>query len=101
MIRRLDTPCLAIGLAGLLAGCSACDEDFRAATWGTTYIQTAEAVPGIAAPNCDVSGPDAQDGVDPDLVEIARLELERDCYKRAEADLRRLVLHGEPLPQIK
>jgi hypothetical protein len=97
---RRDMSFVALGLAGLLAGCSACGEDFRDATWGTTYVQTAEA-PGIAAPNCDVAGPDAQAGVDPDLVEIARLELERDCYKRAEADLRRRVLYGEALPPIK
>lgn len=92
---------VAMGLAGVLAGCSACGEDFRDATWGTTYVQTAEAAPGITSPNCDVAGPDVQADVDPDLVEIARLELERDCYKRAEADLRRRVLYGEPLPPIK
>jgi hypothetical protein len=32
--------------------------------------------------------------VDPNLVEIARLEVERDCYKGAEEDLRQRLKSG-------
>jgi hypothetical protein len=49
------------------------------------------------APNCDVEGAsaptdesgEAAETADPNLVEIARLQLERDCYKNAEASVRR------------
>lgn len=49
-----------------------------------------------AAPDCTVEGvakPATSSGepgayADPNLLEVARLEIERDCYKKAEQNLR-------------
>jgi hypothetical protein len=88
--RSLALPaCAAASL--LLAACSCDDTD----PWNATYIATTEAAsePGAAGPPaCDFETATVAEAsgarVDPNLVEIARLEVERDCYKGAEEDLR-------------
>lgn len=90
-------PSAVAALALLLCACSCEDaERWRAAT----YISPAEAA---AAPACEaetraaVAATAEASGanVDPNLVEIARLEVERDCYKSAEESLRQR-LQGSP-----
>src|SRR5690606_6904596 len=87
--------CAVHGLLAALAvaagGCSYCDEydSWRQAT----YIATAEAATPLPAPDCAVHTDGAaalagEAAADPDLVEIARLEIERDCYREAEAQTR-------------
>ena len=97
----------AAGAASLLVGaCSYCDENDP---WRATYISTAQAAivsnPGasLAAPHCDIKGntavrtaAEASGTVDPELMEIARLEVERDCYKKAENSLRSRVETVQP-----
>jgi len=83
-----------VALAALAGGCS-CDpnDPWRA----VTYIDDAEAATSPPAPNCEaaakaaakVTAGAAPDAVDPDLIEIARLEIERDCYRDAAANARR------------
>lgn len=95
----------AIGLLAVAAtGCSYCDDSADPASWHTTYISSAQAalIPGpgpIPPPDCDGAASAAQRAakgapgalVDPDLLEIARLEIERDCYREAENSLRHRV----------
>lgn len=77
-----------------LAGC-ACDD----AGWKAVVAVNAEAAPLEAAPNCDFGDLDRLSETsaalagraDPKLLEIARLEAERDCYKAAEEKARRLL----------
>jgi hypothetical protein len=75
-----------VALAALAGGCSSCDDDpWRA----VTYLADAEAAASPPAPNCEVRARAAGDvAANPDLVEIAKLEIERDCYKAAEASVR-------------
>jgi hypothetical protein len=86
---------VAIALATLpLAGC-ACDE----AAWKADIAGDAEAATLDAAPNCDFDSLDRRskasaalaERADPRLLEIARLEAERDCYKAAEARARKRI----------
>jgi len=103
----LVTRC-AVGAASLLVGaCSYCDENDP---WRATYISTAQAAivsdsgASLAPPHCDVKANKAVQTaaeasgsvVDPDLMEIARLEVERDCYKNAESSLRNRVETAQP-----
>jgi hypothetical protein len=98
----------AAGAASLLVGaCSYCDENDP---WRATYISAARAAvvsdggAPLAPPHCDVETNAAVQTateasgtvVDPDLVEIARLEVERDCYKKAESSLRTRVETPRP-----
>ena len=61
-----------------------------------------------AAPDCTVEGvakPALSSGepgayADPNLLEIARLEIERDCYKKAEQDLRDEIERYQQLIQV-
>jgi hypothetical protein len=97
----------AVGAASLLVGaCSYCDENDP---WRATYISTAQAAAmadSLTPPHCDVetnaavrTAAEASGSVvDPDLMEIARLEVERDCYKRAESKLRTSVETAQPPP---
>jgi hypothetical protein len=81
-------------LAGLAGGCS-CDEMID--PWAPISITRAEAGEGrVAPPACEFEAeqatPKGATGTaDPDLLEIARLEVERDCYKDAEESLRARV----------
>jgi hypothetical protein len=90
----LTARCTAIVLAGLAGGCS-CDEMID--PWAPVSITRAEAGEKAAGPPaCDFEATaatpqGAPDTADPDLLEIARLEVERDCYKDAEASLRARV----------
>lgn len=65
--------------------------------WAPISITHAEAGDdGVAPPACEFEASaatrkGAPDTVDPDLLEIARLEVERDCYKDAEESLRARV----------
>jgi hypothetical protein len=86
----------AIPVSLLLGACS-CEPE----PWGATYITIAEAA--HAPPACEVHANAAASAaasgthVDPNLVEIARLEVERDCYKGAEADLRQRLQRAASL----
>ncbi len=96
--RTFSARCAAAALALMLGACSCDDSD----PWRATYISTAEAatdagqMAAVEPPACDVGSSDtvetraktAGTNVDPNLVEIARLEVERDCYKGAEENLR-------------
>jgi hypothetical protein len=109
----LVTRCAA-GAASLLVGaCSYCDENDP---WRATYISTAQAAvvansdAPLVPPRCDVKANAAVKTaaeasgsvVDPDLMEIARLEVERDCYKKAESKLRNRVETVQPAsPELK
>ena len=90
----LSARCAAVVLAGLAGGCS-CDEMID--PWAPVSITRAEAgESGVAPPACDVEAGEATSksalgAADPDLLEIARLEVERDCYKDAEQSLRARV----------
>jgi hypothetical protein len=74
-----------------LAGC-ACDDT----GWKTVVAANAEAATLEGAPNCDFGSLDRiskasaplAERADPHLLEIARLEAERDCYKAAEVRAR-------------
>ena len=65
--------------------------------WAPISIAHAEAGDdGVAPPACEFEAAaatrkSAPDTADPDLLEIARLEVERDCYKEAEESLRARV----------
>ena len=92
-------PFVAVALATLtLAGC-ACDD----AAWKADIAGDAEAATLDGAPNCDFDSLDRRSKVsatlaeraDPHLLEIARLEAERDCYKAAEARARKLRKRAE------
>jgi hypothetical protein len=94
--RPLATLTAAVALAVIAGGCSSiCDEDNP---WmPVTHVASAEAATPLAAPNCEArmqaaagiaSKASAGTAVDPDLVEIAQLEIERDCYKQAEETTR-------------
>jgi hypothetical protein len=93
---RRSAACAAVALSLLVGACSCDDSD----PWRATYISTAEAA--YAPPACDVDASAAATAeasgthVDPNLVEIARLEVERDCYKGAEASLRQHLEQGPP-----
>ena len=90
----LSARCAAVVLAGLAGGCS-CDEMID--PWAPISITHAEAGESDAAPPaCEFEAgkatPKGAPGTaDPDLLEIARLEVERDCYKDAEQSLRARV----------
>jgi len=90
----LTARCAAVVLAGLTGGCS-CDDMLD--PWAPISITHAEAAEGgVGPPACEFEAAAAtRNGapgtVDPDLLEIARLEVERDCYKEAEASLRARV----------
>jgi type IV pilus biogenesis protein CpaD/CtpE len=72
--------------AGLLAGC-ACEDD----VWTTAVATEPEAVKVAALETCDASplprlsksAAELSARADPAMLEIARLEAERDCYKAA------------------
>jgi hypothetical protein len=75
--------------------------------WAPISISRAEAgvapgvADGMAPPECDFEASAATrkaapGTVDPDLLEIARLEMERDCYKEAEQSLRHRLETVEP-----
>lgn len=99
---RLAAPFLMGVLALVAGGCSSCDDGADLSSWRTTYISAAEAADGggpaapVTASRCDVEANAAARAtagapgvvVDPDLVEIAKLEIERDCYRLAEQGLR-------------
>ena len=101
----------------IVGGCSHCERRDASESWRPAIIQSAHAatpppeatpppaatpmptLPRIslpAAPDCTVEGvakPAPASGepgayADPNLLEVARLEIERDCYKKAEQDLR-------------
>lgn len=87
-----------------LAGCADCFDEEGRELWGTVIVRRAEAAgPGAkllarpSAPKCAVKGvakPPAGSNApgadaDPNLLEVARLEIERDCYKEAERTVRR------------
>lgn len=107
---RRRVACCAAVVAGVLVGaCSYCEDDMHGA-WRVTYVNTADAAnaaeAGIAAaPACEAQAKSAAQAaaqttgtvVDPDLLEIARLEVERDCYKNAEKDLRQRVESLQPV----
>jgi hypothetical protein len=86
--------CAAVVLAGLAGGCS-CDDMID--PWAPISITHAEAgESGVAPPACEFEAAEAtpkgaSGTADPDLLEIARLEVERDCYKDAEESLRARV----------
>jgi hypothetical protein len=96
--------CAAAVMALSLGACSCDDGD----PWRATYINTAEAateadrVAAVEPPACNVeksasvekSAESSGTHVDPNLVEIARLEVERDCYKGAEESLRQRLEGG-------
>jgi hypothetical protein len=79
----------AVMLASLTAGGCACDGD----DW---TADVAEAATIENAPNCEFSSLDQRskasaalaERADSRLLEVARLEAERDCYKAAEAKAR-------------
>lgn len=75
-----------VALAALAGGCTSCYD----APWqAVTYVADAQAGAPLPAPDCEVkAGTAAEVAANPDLVEIAKLEIERDCYKQAEASLR-------------
>ena len=104
----------------MLGGCSYCEKFDASESWRPVIVQSAqaatpppEAAPTPAAPptpalprislpdppDCTVEGvekPAPSSGepgayADPNLLEVARLEIERDCYKKAEHDLREEV----------
>lgn len=98
----------------MLGGCTYCAGMDATESWRPQIIQSAKAAtpPPIAtppptlprislpdAPDCTVEGvakPAPSSGepgayADPNLLEVARLEIERDCYKKAEQDLREEV----------
>jgi hypothetical protein len=103
-----------VGAASMLLGaCSYCDENDP---WRATYFSTAQAAvvtdggAPLAPPHCDVgtnaavetAAKESGTVVDPDLMEIARLEVERDCYKKAESKLRNRVETVQPAsPELK
>jgi hypothetical protein len=78
-----------VTLASLTAAGCACDGD----DW---TADVAEVATIENAPNCDFGGLDQRskasaalaERADPRLLEVARLEAERDCYKAAEARAR-------------
>jgi hypothetical protein len=80
---------IAVMLASLTAGGCACDGD----DW-TADVAESETIK--SAPNCEFDTLDQgskasaalAERADPRLLEIARLEAERDCYKAAEARAR-------------
>ena len=80
---------LAVTLVSLTSAGCACNGD----EW---IADTAEAAAIENAPNCDFGNLDQRskasatlaERADPRLLEIARLEAERDCYKAAEARAR-------------
>lgn len=95
----------------MVGGCSHCERHDASELWHPVIIQSAQAatpppaatpmptLPRLslpAAPDCTVEGvakPALASGepgayADPNLLEVARLEIERDCYKKAEQDLR-------------
>ena len=87
--RRSVPSLIAFALSTLtLAGC-ACDD----AGWKTAVAYNS------GAPYCDFDSLDRRSKVsaalveraDPNLLEIARLEAERDCYKAAEARARKSI----------
>jgi hypothetical protein len=92
----LTARCVVVAvLAGLAGGCS-CDEMID--PWAPISITRAEAGEGgMAPPACEFEAAQAAPKggatgtADPDLLEIARLEVERDCYKDAEESLRARV----------
>lgn len=93
-----------LSLAALvLGGCSSCDEFAASDIWRPAIIAPAEAAtpsfPRInipPPPDCTVAGvekPSPASGApgahaDANLLEIARLEIERDCYKKVEHRVR-------------
>jgi hypothetical protein len=87
---------IAIIAALLLSGC-ACS----AADWDPTTVSRAKALGAIAEPNCDgdqlarysKASSSFMERADPLMLEIARLEAERDCYRAAE---RRARLGSQP-----
>lgn len=113
--RSGPTALLVCAAAGLLAGCTGCEEFDDAAAWRAVVITPAEAaVDALASglsvePDCSVEGAKlpADAGApgataDPNLLEVARLEIERDCYKKAEQELRRRIEGGRaPASDLK
>jgi hypothetical protein len=104
--RRLAAHGAVLALAAFAGGCSSCED--TADAWRTTYISAAQAAEASEAaagppPNCDVAARRAErrvagaadEPVDSDLLEIARLEVERDCYKSAEHSLRARITTQE------
>jgi len=95
----------AAALIALSVGACSCDDTDP---WRATYIRAAAAAPqsgrvaAIEPPACEVesstqvetSAESTGAHVDPNLVEIARLEVERDCYKGAEERLRQRLEKG-------
>ena len=95
----------ALGAAAvMLGGCSICDELEMTDGWHNAIVGEANAavrnqnaLAPPSAPDCRVKGakkPSQASGApdafaDPNLLEVARLELERDCYKAAEKEVRR------------
>jgi hypothetical protein len=88
----------------IIGGCCNCAELESPDNWNTSILGGANATtrdePALAspsAPDCSVKGaktPSETSGApeayaDRNLLEIARLELERDCYKAAEKNARR------------
>ena len=87
-----------------LAGCADCLDEDAPAQWGAVIVRRAEAavsdtkllappsapkcaIKGVAKPPAGSNAPGAD--ADPNLLEVARLEIERDCYKEAERAVRR------------
>lgn len=79
---------VAAALASLvLCGCACGETD-----WDTAVFAGAEASEALAVPDCDAGNlarfskisADLVGRADPHMLEIARLEAERDCYKAAE-----------------
>jgi hypothetical protein len=105
--KRAHESCFAAALFStvmILGGCCNCAELESPDNWNTSILGGANAATRDEAasaspspPDCSVKGaktPSEASGApeayaDRNLLEIARLELERDCYKTAENDARR------------
>jgi len=107
VVDRTVALCAISAVAMLAAACS-CDE--MDDPWHATYASTARAAvaagtapAALSPPECEVERGAAAEtraakgaAVDTDLLEIARLEMERDCYKEAEKALRERLDAARP-----
>ena len=105
--KRAYHSCSAVALCSMvmiLGGCCNCAELESSDNWSTSILGDANAttrdevaLASPSPPDCSVKGaktPSEASGApeayaDRNLLEIARLELERDCYKAAEKEARR------------
>jgi hypothetical protein len=93
--RRLLVRGALIATAVLMSGCACNDAD-----WESMVVSDAGAFETLAAPDCEgdkraqfsKASAGFMERADPLMLEIARLEAERDCYKAAERRARELAL---------